>query len=733
MADDRGFNVPTTTTASATAAIPSGDGTVWTNVSNLLSSACNELCDGELIHGDNFSLFAAMSALEIMDPKMDSGMDNGRYNSVDEAIESGAAPVPLSFDKTMDVICILDIMDHLLACEATWHKGHSLAQTVFSCIYLMRLDRTSSHPLLHSFCRLVRATCNVVISVVSEARTHEEEDLFTIAYGLPLGGEKGDAFLSTLNAVEETLCRQMRACKSPAAKKMVVEGSWNADQEPLQTNPDLEEGFCRALLCRLRFRKHYYHLLMCMKKPQGRGFELARKHISSCLLELEQMQKSAEFLRSIGCLTRKDTVPVETTASGYHPIGFDANLNIRTSAPAPPRAIKTLSWDMALEYFKKLLHDLDVICSFSLDPLLENVLQFIVEFQKLQPDLVARAHLHVLLIQGGKLYGRDPVFFVMCKASALPESMKDLSIQKNEAVVQLGQCLINLLKILCTNVAWQRRKLGKVLQDWRVIYVQLEIAFREEFGEFSGISDENVCMKLARHILIWVEEQTYWIALRFLSLGFELELYSSNEYCMVYWYLYVILVKLAEKTHLKQLSAADSAAKRKGKKKRDSVMDTKDYRIPPAVMLLQCYICLAEGLAMMLAAIRNELKLFLHVGPFNTEYERFVQHFEHLQKACLPDHISYHSYKDYTAQARLSTLVTYNHFKDAQKIVKELKKSFANDPDKMAELRSIEQVTERNNIALNVINRVGALDSTLKISLEFTYHPIFAVAVVKRS
>lgn len=721
MAEERQFGVPTT------AAIPSGDGTVWADVSNLLSAACNELRDGELIHGENFSLFAAMSALEIMDPKMDSGMDNGKYHSVDEAIDSGAAPVPLSFDKTMDVVCILDIMDHLLACEATWHKGHSLAQTVFSCIYLMRLDRTSSHPLLHSFCRIVRATCNAVISIVAEARTHEEEDLFTIAYGLPLGGDKDEGFLSTLNALEETLCRQMRACKSPSAKKTVVE-----DQEPLQTNPDLEEGFCRVLLCRLRFRKHYYHLLMCMKKPQGRGFQLARKHISSCLLEVENMRKSADFLRSIGCLTSKDAVPMETTASGRHPVGFDTNLNIRTSAPAPPRAIKTLSWDMALDYFKKLLHDLDVICSFSLDPLLENVLQFIIEFQKLQPDLVARAHLQVLLIQDGKLYGRDPIFLVMCKASALPESMKDLNIQKNEAVVQLGQFLINLLRILCTNVAWQRRKLGKILQDWRVVYVQLELAFREEFGEFSGMSDESVCMRLARHILIWVEEQTYWIALRFLSLGFDLDLYSFNEYCMVYWYLYVILVKLAEKTHLKQLSATDSA-KRKGKKKKDSVMDTKDYRIPPAVMLLQCYICLAEGLAMMLAALRNELKLFQHVGPFNTEYERFIQHFEHLQKACLPDHISYHSFKDYTAQARLSTQVVYNHFKDAQKIVKELKKSFAKDPDKMAELRRIEQVAERNSIALNVINRVGALDTTLKISLEFTYHPNFAVAVVKRS
>lgn len=687
MAEERQFRVPTT------AAIPSGDGTVWADVSNLLSAACNELRDGELVHGENFSLFAAMSALEIMDPKMDSGMDNGKYHSVDEAIDSGAAPVPLSFDKTMDVVCILDIMDHLLACEATWHKGHSLAQTVFSCIYLMRLDRTSSHPLLHSFCRIVRATCNAVISIVAEARTHEEEDLFTIAYGLPLGEDKDEGFLSTLNALEETLCRQMRACKSPSAKKTVVE-----DQEPLQTNPDLEEGFCRALLCRLRFRKHYYHLLMCMKKPQGRGFQLARKHISSCLLEVENMRKSADFLRSIGCLTSKDAVPMETTASGRHPVGFDTNLNIRTSAPAPPRAIKTLSWDMALDYFKKLLHDLDVICSFSLDPLLENVLQFIIEFQKLQPDLVARAHLQVLLIQDGKLYGRDPIFLVMCKASALPESMKDLDIQKNEAVVQLGQFLINLLRILCTNVAWQRRKLGKILQDWRVVYVQLELAFREEFGEFSGMSDESVCMRLARHILIWVEEQTYWIALRFLSLGFDLDLYSFNEYCMVYWYLYVILVKLAEKTHLKQLSATDSA-KRKGKKKKDSVMDTKDYRIPPAVMLLQCYICLAEGLAMMLAALRNELKLFQHVGPFNTEYERFIQHFEHLQKACLPDHISYHSFKDYTAQARLSTQVVYNHFKDAQKIVKELKKSFAKDPDKMAELRRIEQVAERNSIS----------------------------------
>lgn len=62
---------------------------------------------------------------------------------------------------------------------------------------------------------------------------------------------------------------------------------------------------------------------------------------------------------------------------------------------------------------------------------------------------------------------------------------------------------------------------------------------------------QNMSVKMLRYILNWVEEQTYWIASRFLMLGFELDLYSPNEYCMVYWYLYVVLIKLAEKAHIR--------------------------------------------------------------------------------------------------------------------------------------------------------------------------------------
>lgn len=51
-----------------------------------------------------------------MDPKMDSGIVC-RYYSVDEAVENGTAPVPVNSDRTVDVQCVIDIMDHLLACE----------------------------------------------------------------------------------------------------------------------------------------------------------------------------------------------------------------------------------------------------------------------------------------------------------------------------------------------------------------------------------------------------------------------------------------------------------------------------------------------------------------------------------------------------------------------------------------------------------------------------------------
>lgn len=54
----------------------------------------------------------------------------------------------------------------------------------------------------------------------------QEEDLFTMAYGLPLKADGDEKCLSMLHAVDEILCRQLKACKAPLSKRAVPEGMY---------------------------------------------------------------------------------------------------------------------------------------------------------------------------------------------------------------------------------------------------------------------------------------------------------------------------------------------------------------------------------------------------------------------------------------------------------------------------------------------------------------------------
>ncbi|KAK8660914.1 hypothetical protein V6N13_051820 [Hibiscus sabdariffa] len=52
-------------------------------------------------------------------------MDSGivcTYYSIDEAIENGASPIPISLDSTIDVQRTIDIMDHLPCIVCTYYS-----------------------------------------------------------------------------------------------------------------------------------------------------------------------------------------------------------------------------------------------------------------------------------------------------------------------------------------------------------------------------------------------------------------------------------------------------------------------------------------------------------------------------------------------------------------------------------------------------------------------------------
>ena len=105
------------------------------------------------MHDEMFGVFEAMSAIEMMDPKMDAGMICNRSSntplSFDEAVASGHVVLSKGELTWADMVgslsCLkmswsfptqVGIIDECLSCLVTWLEGHSLAQTVFTCLYL---------------------------------------------------------------------------------------------------------------------------------------------------------------------------------------------------------------------------------------------------------------------------------------------------------------------------------------------------------------------------------------------------------------------------------------------------------------------------------------------------------------------------------------------------------------------------------------------------------------------
>lgn len=108
----------------------------YIDIGPLLQAARDALPEtsGTVIHGEAFSLFEAMSAVEIGNPKMDTGM-MALPKTLEQLLADGAAPTQLSAAQR------LAIMDKVLEQEATWHGGGSLAQTVFTCLYMLKPER----------------------------------------------------------------------------------------------------------------------------------------------------------------------------------------------------------------------------------------------------------------------------------------------------------------------------------------------------------------------------------------------------------------------------------------------------------------------------------------------------------------------------------------------------------------------------------------------------------------
>ncbi|KAF9511193.1 hypothetical protein BS47DRAFT_1197815 [Hydnum rufescens UP504] len=100
-------------------------GPYYTDVTEFIEAATNQLAPGELLMMDNFTLAESMSAIEIMDPRLDSGL----AQSLDEKPTASFDPY---FPLLPEEVCW--ILDRAFATE-----GCALSQTVHTLLYVHEL------------------------------------------------------------------------------------------------------------------------------------------------------------------------------------------------------------------------------------------------------------------------------------------------------------------------------------------------------------------------------------------------------------------------------------------------------------------------------------------------------------------------------------------------------------------------------------------------------------------
>ncbi|KAH7340129.1 Mak10 subunit, NatC N-terminal acetyltransferase-domain-containing protein [Rhizoctonia solani] len=107
------------------------------DITDLIDSATQDLELGQVLFMPNFSLFDAMSAIEIMDPRMDSALAHPGVDPPEVPFTDPNAPL------LAEEVCW--ILDRTMAAEMGWHSGYALSQTLYTSLYIHQLAPVSNH------------------------------------------------------------------------------------------------------------------------------------------------------------------------------------------------------------------------------------------------------------------------------------------------------------------------------------------------------------------------------------------------------------------------------------------------------------------------------------------------------------------------------------------------------------------------------------------------------------
>ncbi|CAF0739540.1 unnamed protein product [Didymodactylos carnosus] len=544
--------------------------------------------------------FWAFISLTSLDPKMDSGMSiNNHFHQQPQQQNRNLTPTiaQLIDRKQLKIenfsnLELVYIFDQLLSSFHMWLDGHSLALTVFTCLYLHEPDMIKDNVLRTMTIAYLKLIDYIRERIILKAGIYEEEDFSgTLIYNFKFYQE---------TVKEQQSINDIKKCEDDLAK-------YYRKLRHLSTTVDISQDmlYTQQLTIRMKFLRHLYQI--CLKfncvneigeQTPLNGEEIAKllKQTTECLQLIqptvlikdndEQEENNLTTAINIqkldtnssSMIASEEESNLSTTILSISPSSivdlkytFDPYYNYRQLPPAFNRFIRCLipstivykTYNELCEHIKKLLEMTD-------KKTLQLSYEYFIEYSTYyKPTIFIRSLLLLsylpsaqgIPLPGRKIFGQfifsDYIKLEM-KSFILPPilTLKHIQIDQTtfdivENFFQRSAVLFsNLFYSLCNNRARTREKLSNLLEECSVLQDESEKIdnwlqkFLLDIFEQQTPNNSQVMMMMEKtsYFFNFMLHWTLCIMEYYIYLGFELDLYSKRELYDLYFYLAQIIL-----------------------------------------------------------------------------------------------------------------------------------------------------------------------------------------------
>ncbi|KAF8602722.1 Mak10-domain-containing protein [Ceratobasidium sp. AG-I] len=504
----------------------------FVDVTEFFDSATAELESGQLLFMPHFSLSDAMSAIEIMDPRMDSAL-----------VPPGVTPpeVPFTDPHTpllAEEVCW--ILDRTMSAEMGWHSGYALSQTLYTSLYMHQITPVSqqdnippyfpswkydpSRPIalvsivLQAGLMAIVKTCDMVWRELNKGYVFDLEDF---------NADKSE--VSLLEGV------QIPSVLKQLDKALVWIGRWQTVNNEWQ----------KALHDRISLRKH---LLLAVSTPESQTAERTT-HVLNALACYHSVRAGAE-------------PPTPPPSSQLH-ASFDPTINRRLIVNMPLKVIELMPVGDAWKALQSMLEGMLEVCRMTESTNILEIMMLLNLRGRLPSSPNRSAYIRslnasMLLYKLSPRSGRNSKFMqplnedssvlhlFMPQLVGLPVGRiralnewhggtQNMPISPFELEEATERFLMQHVLSLCYNRPRTRRRMSRDLANWHEIWenaVDIALQVRED----AALRDlRRLPLGILHLRLANIVELTF--------AGFETNLYARSEWPLIYWHMSRVLAQ----------------------------------------------------------------------------------------------------------------------------------------------------------------------------------------------